>query len=323
MIRKKSEPIPIFILGIVYLLSVIFLIAGKDISSIYEMGILFSVSQSVAKIFNIFFLLLNSILIHKIFTKRDISASAIIFVYLFVHNKIWFLNSVSSYLISDFIILITLLILYSQTEKINFNIIVFYLSVLFGVEFLLGVNLFYALIIPVLLFNIFLLFDWRTWIIFISGFLFPTYLFISINWLADNDVSAHIQNVSGNAFPLIYEIFHSSWKNMFSEENVSFYFRWESLNFFLILVLSVLSGIKEASEVYYYSLKERRIGLFFFFLLFFSLINCFFTYSFYHQYNFSVISLPFAYYVGNFLIKTSAIARYFVLFLLFVLVSFL
>ncbi len=325
MSRKKSDSVPVFVLGLIYLLSVSFLFFNKNNydSNTYEsMSLFFFANSHFAIAFNVSFLLLNTMLIHRLFIKRDrlTSERIMVFIYFLFHTQIWFNSYVDSYLINDFFILISLFLINPHEEKRRTDLLIFYLFVFFSIGFLLGINLFYAFIIPGLLFNLLLLFGWRSWVISIFGFLFPVYLFITISWLLDYDPFLYLQiNISHS----LYQFSKIQWADIFSKQSVQGYFQWKSLNIILVFILLIISSMKQASSMYYYSSVERRINLFFFFLMFFSLINYLLVYSFYQKYNFSLISLSFAYYIGSFLNKSSTVVKYFILFLVFVLSNLL
>lgn len=321
MTRKKSEPIPIILLGFLYLLSVLFFVLSNDVKNVHIASILNSIPQNIAKGLNIGLLLLNTSLLRNIFKKRDVSANIMAFVYLLLYNKIWFLNAVSTYLISDGVILFCLFVMIKQREGMNINlyVVTFYLSMLFSVEFLLGVNWVYAVIIPGLLLSIFIIPDWRLLVVFMVGILFPIYLFISIHWLITTRMPAYLQELIHNNIQPWKQLNHIQW----TREFIDTFLHWKTSNLLIVFSLSLMSGLKEATSIYYYALKQRLMALFFFFLMFFSLINYLFKYGLHQQYDFSIIALPFAYYIGQFLMKTSSIVQYFVLFLLFVSVSFL
>ena len=316
---KKSESIPVFTIGALYVLSVVLSYVNLSLhfnSIDYYKFSLFPVRPYWAKVINVLFLVVNVFFISTIFTNKDrgVWGEVVGFVYLLMHNKIWFDNHLNPYLISDFSILLSLFFIVLKESKQRINIVVFYLSLVFGIFFLFGLNLVYAFIIPIFLFTLFLRFDWKSWIIFLMGFLLPVYFYVTIYLL-----------INKNPWLYLSILFNYSLGKMFQIQDILGAFQQPLTNIAILLVLVVLfiSGLKEWSEASFYSTKDRRVALFFFFLMFFSLLNYFYIYITYHQYSYSVIALPYSYYVGRYLNKVSGKLRYFLIFVILILVSFL
>lgn len=308
-------------LWILYVLSllVVWLNVHFNLSKIYiyQSEFLF-VPANVARAVNLIFLVLNALLIRRIFTVRDRNILGVfpMFVYLLFHNKWWLFDTINNYLISDFFILVSLYAIGSRETKHKINIFVFYLAGFFGAGFLSGINFVYSFIIPVFIFNLFLLSDWKSWIIFILGFLMPIYFFVTINWLSDNNPFLYLEILLQHSF---YRLGTFSLKEFsFTEE-----WKWVNTSIVVSIVLLFLSGLQELRDVGFYSGRERRIALFFFFLMFFSLINYFLIYFVYSKNALSVIALPYAYYLGHLLNKVTGKLKYFILFLIFLLTVFL
>ncbi|MCX7729180.1 MAG: hypothetical protein N2203_06900 [Bacteroidia bacterium] len=319
--QRKTNDFPLAALLLLYLLSLVLVWLNQKLQlnkAEYFQHNFFSINIFAAKIINAVFLLINGFLINQIFSRKErhISGLYAVFIYLLVHNKWWLFENLNNYLISDFFILIALFFIRPKEVKKKMNLIVFYLSILFGIEFLAGIHILYSLIIPTFLFAIFLSIDWKSWLIFILGFLTPVYFFITVSWLLDKNPVLFLKAVfEYNSFRL----------NTFSLGEFSFTgeLQWINIGIVILVFLAFLSGLKELQHVNYYSTSDRRLALFFFLLMFFSLINYFLIYVFYHQHAFSIIALPYAYYVGNLLNKTNQRVRYLILFLLFVLTVFL
>ncbi|GAB4201022.1 MAG: hypothetical protein Fur0023_04980 [Bacteroidia bacterium] len=317
----KSNEIPVSILVFLYLLSVGLVWINRHFhlsdTELYQHSFL-SINIIVAKIINAVLVIANAIFIRKIFTRRNrnISGSYGMFVYLLINNKWWIFETINNYLISDLFILIPLYLIAHQEKKKKINLMVFYLSALFGVGFLSGIHIIYSFFIPIFIFTLFLSWDWKSWIIFLLGFLCPIYFFVTIVWLTDKLPLLFLKAlVEHNSYPL-----HS-----FSSDIFSYLIKLPVTNtgISIIIILAFLSGLKELNSVYYYSATERRIALFFFLLMLFSFINYALIYVFYRKHTFAVIALPYSYYIGNLLNKSSFKIRYIVLFLIFLLTSFL
>lgn len=319
MFFRKSESISLFTMSVLYVLSIVlsYVNLSLHLNSIdYYKFNLFPIYPYWAKVINVLFLVVNVFFISKIFTNkdRDIAGEIVGFVYLLMHNKIWFDNHLNPYLISDFSILISLYFIVPKDTKQRINIVVFYLSLVFGIFFLFGLNLVYAFIIPMFLFILFLKFDWKSWIIFLLGFLLPVYFYVTVYLLLNK-----------NPWLYLGILVNYSIGKMFQIQDILMVFQQSLTNIAILFVLIVLfvSGLKEWSDVSFYSSKDRRVALFFFFLMFFSLFNYFYIYITYHQYSYSVIALPYSYYVGRYLNKISGKLRYFLMIVILILVSFL
>lgn len=278
----------------------------------------FFIHPLVSKFINLFFLVCNLFLVKTIFTNKDRAISGFfpMFIYGLIHIKWWILENINYYLISDFFILIVLYSIPSRDSKKNINLLVFYLASLFGVGFLIGINFVYSFVIPILLFNLFLLSDWKSWIVFLLGFFMPLYFYITVALLNNYNPFLFLRILVDNSF---YNLNHWS----LSDFSLSRELEWINIGIFIILSLLVIANVKEWQDVNFYSTKGRRISLFFFFLMLFSLVNYFLIYVLYHKHAFSVIALSYAYYIGNLLNKTSYRTRYFILFLVFVITVFL
>lgn len=321
MVSNRKSDVPLSLLIFIYLLSVLVIYFNQTFkwhsTTNYTFNF-FSINIYVAKSLNIIFLLVNIFFIRTIFTNRDrkISGDITSFVYALIHNKIWFLNTLNNYLISDFFILLILYILNPKDQKQKINLLIFYLACFFGLGFLSGINIFYSFFIPIVLFNLFLITDMKSWIIFFLGFLLPVYFFVSISWLLDYDPLLYLQIILENSLYKLSQFTFTDFK--FSGE-----FQWINFGVIVLIGLIFIAGLKEWSEVNFYSTNERRMALFFFLLMFFSLVNYLLIHIFYHQQALSVIALPFAYYLGNLLNKMYSKTRYFILLLLFILTVFL
>lgn len=321
MSYRKPENIPFFVLFILYITSVLFIVFNKVFrlaeDDYYQIHI-FSIPQVWARGLNIIFLIANLVLIYQIFNQRERETSGTLmgFVYALMHNKIWFWNNVHQYLINDFLILIFLFFIYFREVKTHINILILYLGMFFGSEFLLGINMFYTILIPIVICSLFLMHNWKSWIIFVIGFLLPIYFLISISWLID-----------ANSLPYLATIINQSLYTLhqWSPSRLIFVgkMQWMGLGILLNVCLLLISGLKELNDASYYSSMSRKIALFFFFLILFSFAHYLLIYLFYHQYAPSLIALAFAYYVGNYIYKAGPRLKYFILFLLFVLTSFL
>lgn len=318
---RKSESISIGILLSLYVLSLL-LVGINYYFQIVEINIyqnaFFYLNKYVSLFINIVFLIVNSILINRVFTQRDRNIHGIYaaFIYLLVNNKIWFFNSINNYLVSDFFILISIYLINPQEVKKRLDLLVFYIACFFGLGFLSGIHLVYSFIIPILIFNLFLSAHWKTRVIFILGFLVPVYFFTTISLLTDKNPFLYLRILWDNS---------SYHLNQFSVSDFTVLRmgQWLNISILINLGLILLAGLKEWNDVYFYSTRERRIAMFFFLLMFFSLINYTLIYLFYHQHSFSVLSLPYAYYLGNLINKVSLKVKYFILFLLFILTVFL
>ncbi|GIV26249.1 MAG: hypothetical protein KatS3mg027_0063 [Bacteroidia bacterium] len=278
----------------------------------------FSVNSYVAKGINFLIVVSNFTLISKIFHNRDrgIAGMNMGWVYLMMQNKIWFMQNVNQYLVNDFIILAVLLFINPQEIKKRLNIFVFYLAMFFSIGFLLGVHFMYTFIIPILIFNFFLISDWKSWVIFILGFLLPIYFFITIASLLNIDFSLYFQSL------LEYTMYKVMTFRMSNFEVLTQLHWTEGSVLLLTIGLVFISGLKEWQDVNFYSTRERKLALLFFFLMFFSLINYLFIFLIYHQYAPHVIALPFAYYISHFINKVENKLGYFILFILVILTSF-
>lgn len=319
--KKATDSIPVFVLWFIYLLSLILLFFNKQVQlnpiKYYEASF-FSVNEYVAKVLNLIFLIINFFLIGRVFENKDrhVSGILIAFVYLIFQNNIWLLNHINNYLISDFFILVSLLLINPQEVKRRLDIFVFYLAIVFSIGFLSGINFIYTFIIPILIFNLFLVSVWRTWVIFLLGFILPVYFLITIHWYFDREIALYFQILAERSF---YKF--SSFSNLSIEPLKEM--QWMNVGLLLIIFLAFIAGLREWQDVYFYSTRERRIALLFFFLMFFSWGNYLLIYWVYQQYAPSVIALPYAYYVGKFLNKVPYKAKYFLLFMLLILTSFM
>lgn len=321
IVQSRSEGNEVFVMWFLYFLSLILVWINYHYQvsqiNLYQFSFLF-IANSLAKIINTIFLIINAILINIIFTNKDrrLYGYYPMFVYLLVHNKWWLFENINYYLVSDFIILISLYFIRPQETKKKLNLLIFYFAAFFGAGFLIGINFFYSFIVPVFIFNVFLLSDWKSWGIFLLGLLMPLYFFVTISLFVEHDAMLFLKIL----------IHHSFYKlGQFSLKDFSFAgeLQWANIGIAIVLILLMLSGLQEFKDANFYSTKDRRIAIFFFFLMFFSLINFSLIYFFYHQHAFSVIALPYAYYLGGFLNKTSIQSRYFILFLIEILTVFL
>ncbi len=322
MVSKKStDSIPVFVLWVVYLLSLVLLFFNKQVQlnpiKHYEVSF-FSVNEYVAKGLNLIFLIINFFLIGRVLENKDrqVSGVLIAFVYLLFQNNIWLLKHINNYLISDFFILVSLLLINPQEVKQRLDIFVFYLAIVFSIGFLSGINFIYTFVIPILIFNLFLVSGWRTWVIFLLGFILPVYFLVTISLYFDRESALYFQILAEYSF---YKF--SSFPNVSIELLKEM--QWMNVGILLIIFLVFIAGLREWQDVYFYSTRDRRIALLFFFLMFFSLGNYLLIYWVYQQYAPSVIALPYAYYVGKFLNKVSRKAKYFLLFILLILTSFM
>lgn len=319
--RKQTKDISVAGLVLMYFLSVGIIFFNQHFQILdegYATFSLLAISKFWAIFINLIFLGTNSFFTGKILTNRDrnINGNIPAFLYLLLHNKVWFLHTLNNYLVSDFFILSSLLFINPRETKQRLNILVFYLAVLFSMGFLIGIHIAYAFIIPVVIFNIFLVSDWRTWVIFLLGFSLPVYLYLTVSWLFDKDpflyldvlIKHSVYSVKGLADLKHGEI--NKWQ-------------WADVSIVIILGLLIVSGIREWMDMPSYSARGRQMALFFFLLMFFSLIHYGLIHYWYKRYALSVIALPFSYYVGQLINKVSLKFGYFVLFLWFVLTSFL
>lgn len=317
----KSNEIPVSIAVFLYLLSIGLAWMNTHLhlndTELYQNKFL-NINAVVAKIINLIFVIFNAIFIQKVLThkNRHISGSYGMFVYLLINNKWWAFESINTYLINDLLILVSLYLLARQEKKKKINLIIFYLSIFFGIGFLSGIHIVYSFFIPVFIFILFLSWDWKTGIIFLLGFLCPIYFLVSITWLYDKLPLLFLRSlIEYNLYP-----FHSFSQNGFSSLTK---LPITNIGITIITILAFLSGLKEFNNAYYYSNTERRKAVFFFLLMFLSFINYALIYVLYKKHAFTVIALPYSYYVGNLLNKSNAKVQYVVLFLLFLLTSFL
>ncbi len=321
MYKRKWKGISVFFLLFIYLLSLgaVILMQTMKEGEVRQYDDSFFLLVAYGAVFlNGILLFCNALLIQNIFTNRDKGIFGVVhaFVYLLLNNKVWFFDGISHYLLGDFFILISFYFIQPQETKKSINMLVFYLAAFLGGGFLIGINIFYALIVPVLILNIFLVADWKTWVIFMLGFLIPVYFYVSIGWLLEGHPLDYLRDVLAHSF--------DGWQSLsISDFSMTVRWRWGDLGIVLIVALSVLAGMKEAGDVYHYSSKERRWAVVFFLLMLVSFVNYILMYIFYDRCIVSVIALPFAYYVGNFINKVYSTMRYFILFLLFVLTVFL
>jgi len=318
--RKLDFPSSVFIF--VYLLSVLIIYFNQHFkwhTANYHTYSFFSINDYIAKSINIIFLLFNTFFIKTIFTNKDrnILGDFHSFVYVLVHNKVWFLNAINNYLINDFFILLTLYILNPKDQKQKMNLLIFYLACFFGLGFLIGINFVYSFLVPLFLFNLFLISDIKSWVIFFLGYLLPIYFFVSISWLLDYEPLLYLQVILENSFYNLSQFSFANFKFLVD-------FQWlKSFGVIILIVLIFITWLKEWTEVNFYSNFERRMALFFFIFMFVSLINYLLIHVFYHQQALSVIALPFAYHLGKLLNKINLRTKYFVIFLLFALTVFL
>ncbi len=317
----KPNEIPVFTLIFLYLLSIglVWLNTYLHLSDteLYQNEFL-NTNSIIAKIINLIFVVLNVIFIRKILTQKNryVSGSYAVLVYLLINNKWWVFENINTHLINNLLILVSLYLLTRQEKKTKINLMIFYLSIFFGVGFLSGIHILYSFFTPVFMFILFLSWDWKTWIILLLGFLCPIYFLVSITWLYNESPLFFLKAlIEYNSYP-----FRSFSQNIFSSLTE---LPITNIGITIITVLALLSGLKELNDVYHYSNTERRIAVFFFLLMLLSFTNYVLIYVFYRKHAFTVIALPYSYYVGNLLNKSNVKVRYIVLFLLFLLTSFL
>lgn len=317
--QRFSVSIRIWVLLYFISVLIVYLNSSFGLTSIrfYDVGF-FSVNSHIAEGINFLLVVSNFVLISKIFHNRERGISGIMIgmVYLMMENKIWWMQNLNHSLINDFFVLLALLFINPQEIKQHLNLLIFYLAIFFSIGFLIGVHFIYSFIIPILFFNFFLITDWKSWIVFILGYLLPIYLLLAISSLLNIDISLYIQSLIEY---FMYKINALQLNNF--EKLVQL--QWtEGSVLILTIGLVFISGVKEWQESYFYSTRERRLALLFFFLMFFSFINFLLIFLIYHQYAPHVIALPFAYYVGHWITKVENKLGYFILFVLVVLTSF-
>ena len=318
--QEQTKAISVAGLMLIYLLSVGLLFFNPHfqiLNRAYDTFSLLTINKFWALFINLIFLGSNSFFISKIFTKRgrDVAEGNILaFVYLLIHNKIWFLNTLNHYLVRDFFILFFLFFIYPR--EVKQRLLVFYLSILFSTGFLIGIHMVYTFIIPVIIIEIFLISDWKIWIVFLLGFSLPIYLYITVFWLFDKDPFLYLNVlIKHSMYPIkvLADIKDSGVNG----------WRWTDVSVVFTLSLLLVSGIREWIYVHTYPVRDRQLALFFFLLMALSLVHYGLVYYWYKPYALPVMALPFSYYVGKLINKISLSFRYLVLFLLIILTSFL
>lgn len=264
--------------------------------------------------FNGFFLLLNIFLIYQKFNIKNRRNEGVwnVFIYALLYSKIWFCSNYNLLLTLDAAILIFLLLLNKEYLNINQHILALYTGIIFGWIALSGLNAIIAFLESFLFILIYIKPSWKYILIFIIGFLLPVYFLISINWLMGIEPFYYIHLMVKNFYSVQW------WKWDFDSHSGFIY-----THILILLFLFFYSFFTEFRIMHYFTSKERKDALYFFItmLLFFLVyISNYFNFGVHLLY---VLALPMAYYIGNLLCRVNNKIKYFILLIVFYIITVL